>query len=55
MAVFLLVLSILAALVAAVSAFTTAVNVNEIGWIAIALVFLAASFLPWASWQARRP
>lgn len=55
MAVLLLVLSMFAAGLAAVSAFTTQVNVNELGWLAIAVVLLAASFLPWATWQARRP
>lgn len=55
MAVLFLVLSILAGLVAAVSAFTTEVNVNELGWLAIALLLLAASFLPWSSWANRPP
>lgn len=55
MGVLLLILAALSFLVAAVSAFSEQVNVNEIGWLAVGLVLFAASFLPWTSWTNRAP
>lgn len=55
MGIFLLVLAGLSFLVAAVSAFSEQVNVNELGWVAVGLVLFAASFLPWTSWTNRPP
>lgn len=55
MGIALLILAALSFLVAAVSAFSAQVNVNELGWVAAGLVLFAASFLPWTSWRNPGP